>query len=64
MGAGGALLIWGILVRLSPDSACIKNPIANVIVSQKIPRAAFDLFMVLLLLLRASVPDCFALNRG
>ena len=34
---GGALLIWGILERLSPDSAGIKNPIANMIVSQKSP---------------------------
>jgi hypothetical protein len=64
MNPGGALFVLGIFARLLPDSACIKNPIANMIVSQKIPRAAFDLFMVLVLLLRASVPDCFALNRG
>jgi len=45
-------------VRLSPDSARTKNTMANIIPSQKIGRAAaFDLFMVLLLLLRASVSD-------
>jgi hypothetical protein len=44
-------------MRLSPDSAGDRNTIANIIASQQIPRAAFDLFMVLLLLLRASVAD-------
>jgi hypothetical protein len=48
MGAGARWFFGGMLVRLSPDSACIENPIANVIVSQNIPRTAFDLFMVLL----------------
>jgi hypothetical protein len=55
------------LVRLSPDSARTKNTIANMIASQKIGRAAFNLFMVLLLLLRAGVPGfSFTLrpNRG
>jgi hypothetical protein len=59
MAPGGALLIWGILVRLSPDSAFVKNTMASVIASQKIPRTAFDLFMLLLLLLGARVPDFF-----
>jgi hypothetical protein len=55
---GGALFVSGILVRLSPDSARTKNTMANIIPSQKIGRAAaFDLFMVILLLLRASVSD-------
>jgi hypothetical protein len=35
-------------VRFSPDSACTKNAIANIIASQKIGRAAFNLFIVLL----------------
>jgi hypothetical protein len=55
---GGALFVLGILVRLSPASARTKNTMANIIPSQKIARvAAFDLFMVLLFLLRASVAD-------
>ena len=51
-----------ILVRLSPDSARTKKTIANIIASQKIGRATkFDLFIVLVLLLRASIPEfCFA----
>ena len=61
MAPGGALYVWGILMRLSPDSACVKNTIANIIASQKIPRATFDLFMFLLFLLCASVAD-FLLN--
>src|SRR6266516_884196 len=47
------------LVRLSPDSARTKNTTANIIPSQKIARTAFDLFIVLFLLLRASLPDFF-----
>src|SRR5438128_10678886 len=55
---GGAPFVSGILVRLSPDSARTKNTMANIIASQKIGRAAFNLFIVLLLLLRPSVPGC------
>jgi hypothetical protein len=54
---GGALFVLGMLVRLSPDSARTKNTMANIIPSQKIARTAFDLFIVLFLLLRASVRD-------
>jgi hypothetical protein len=65
MGAGAALFAWGMLVCLSPDSALTKNAMANIAASQKIPRtAAFDLFMILLLLLCASVPDFLLMNRG
>jgi len=66
MRMGGALFVWGVHVRLSPDSARTKNATANIIPSQKIARTAFDLFMVLFLLLRASLPDFFTLrpNRG
>jgi len=35
-GADGALFVWGALVRLSPDSARIKNTVTNMIASQKI----------------------------
>jgi hypothetical protein len=46
MRMGGALFVSGIFMRLPPDSACIKNPIANMIVSQQIRRApAFDRFI-------------------
>jgi hypothetical protein len=58
MRMGGALFVLGILVRLSPASARTKNTMANIIPSQKIGRAAaFDLFMVLLLLRRARVTE-------
>ena len=47
---GGPLFVARILVRLSPDSARTKNTMANIIASQKIGRAAFDLFTLLFLL--------------
>jgi hypothetical protein len=57
MGPGGALFVFGIVVRLSRDSACTKNTTANIITSQKIERAAaFNLFIVLILFC-ASVPN-------
>src|SRR6266536_3131818 len=59
MRMGGALFVSGILARLSPDSARTKHTMANIIPSQKIARTAFDLFIVLFLLLRASLPDFF-----
>jgi hypothetical protein len=63
MGAGAALFAWGMLARLSPDSALTKNAMANIVASQKVARTAFDLFMILLLLLRASVVDFLLMNR-
>jgi hypothetical protein len=54
---GAALFAWAMLGRLSPDSALTKNAMANIVASQKVTLTAFDLFMILLLLLRASVPD-------
>jgi len=62
MRMDGALFVWGILVRLSPDSARTKNTMANIIPSQKIARTAFDLLLVLFLLLRASLPDFFYID--
>jgi hypothetical protein len=38
------------LVRFSPDSARTKNPIAMIAVTQKINRAAFDIFIRVLVL--------------
>jgi len=68
MRMGGALFVWGVLVRLSPDSARTKNTMANIIPSQKVSRtAAFNRFMILFFLLRASVPEfsfSFRPNRG
>src|SRR5438045_234649 len=49
MGAIGAVIVWGLLVRLSLDSARTKNTTANIVASQKISRTAFNLFIVLLL---------------
>jgi hypothetical protein len=43
---GGALFVWDIVVRLSADSARIKNTIPNMTAIQKIDRAAFDLFIL------------------
>jgi len=61
----GALFAWGMLVRLSPDSARTKNTTANIIPSQKIGRAAaFNLFIVLLLLLARQRSGSFTLNRS
>src|SRR5205809_3707213 len=57
MRIGGAPFLSGILVRLSPDSARTKNAITKIIARQKIPRTAFNLFILLFLLLRASVLD-------
>jgi hypothetical protein len=42
---GAALLVFGILVRLSPDSARTKNPTAKMTAIPKTNRAAFDIFM-------------------
>jgi len=53
---GGALFVSGILERLSPDSARTKNTMANMVASQKTGRTAFDLFILVTPLLRASVP--------
>ena len=41
----GALCRLGMLVRFTPDSARTKNPIAMMAVTQKINRAAFDIFI-------------------
>jgi hypothetical protein len=60
---GGALFVWGVLVRLSPDSARTKNTMAKMAASQKTGRNAFDLFMLVTPFLRASVPYLFVSNR-
>jgi hypothetical protein len=57
IGAPGAVFVWRILMRLSPDSARTKNTMANIIPSQKISRTAFDLFIFFTPFLRASVRD-------
>jgi hypothetical protein len=49
--------VWGVLVRLSPDSARTKNTMANMAATQKIGRTAFDLFILVTPFLRASVAD-------
>jgi len=63
MRMGGALFVFGIFVCLSPDSARTKNTMANTIPIQKIARTAFDLFIVLFLLPRASVPSFCSTSR-
>src|SRR5882724_9269194 len=49
MRMGGALFVWGVLALLWPDSARTKNPIAKMAVTQKINRAALDIFILLIL---------------
>jgi hypothetical protein len=45
----GALFVFPIFARLSPDSARTKNPSAKMAVIQKINRAALDIFILLVL---------------
>jgi len=45
------------LARLSPDSACAKNPVATKTATQKINLAAFDIFMLLILFCAPTRPD-------
>ena len=47
MRIDGALFAFGAFVRLSPDSARTKNPIAKMAATQKINRAALDIFILL-----------------
>ena len=49
MRMGGALALLGVVVRLSPDSARTKNPVATRTATQKINLATFDIFMLLVL---------------
>jgi hypothetical protein len=44
-----ALFVFVVFARLWPDSARIRNPTAKMAASQKINRAALDVFIVLLL---------------
>src|SRR5258707_10816987 len=45
----GTLFVFGVFARFSPDSARTKNPIAKMAVTQKINRAALDIFILLVL---------------
>jgi hypothetical protein len=45
----GALFVFSIFARLSPDSARTKIPIAKTPVTQKINRAALDTFILMVL---------------
>jgi hypothetical protein len=61
MRIGGApflsgILLLGVLVRLSLDSARTQNTMANIIPSQKIARIAFDLFIVFSLFCAPAIP--------
>src|ERR1700757_244518 len=56
MGARGALFVFGVIVRLSPDSARTKNTTPKMIVVQKIGRAACNLFIRVTSFIRARVP--------
>jgi hypothetical protein len=58
MRTGGPLFPPGMLACFSPDSARAKNPIAEMAVTQKINRAAFDIFIRVFVSLRASNRIC------
>jgi hypothetical protein len=60
----GALFVFAIFARFSLDSARTKIPIAKMAASQKINRAALDIFNTVGLLLRASVRDFLVSNRS
>ena len=45
----GALFVFGVFARFSLDSARTKIPIAKMAVTQKINRAALDIFILLIL---------------
>jgi hypothetical protein len=45
----GALFAFAMFARFSPDSARTKNPSAKMAVTQKINRAALDIFILLVL---------------
>ena len=51
--------MFAVFARFSLDSARTKKPIARMAVTQKINRAAFDIFIRVLVFLRASNPDLF-----
>src|SRR6476646_1098988 len=53
----GARFVFAIFARFSLASARTKNPTAKMAASQKINLAAFDIFILLVLFLRASVRD-------
>src|SRR5438034_11733717 len=57
MGAPKCCFCSDMLARLSPDSACAKNPVATKTATQKINLAAFDIFIRVLVSLRASKPN-------
>jgi hypothetical protein len=58
--------VLGILERFSPDSARTKNPVPTRSATQKINLAAVDIFMLLILFLRANVFGfpCLKLKRS
>jgi hypothetical protein len=60
----GALLVFSIFARFSLDSARTKIPIAKMAASQKINRAALDIFILLVLFLCASIADFVVSHRN
>jgi hypothetical protein len=60
----GALLVFSIFARFSLDSARTKIPIAKMAASQKINRAALDIFILFVLFLCASIGDFVVSKRS
>jgi hypothetical protein len=60
----GALFVFATFARFSLDSARTKIPIAKMAASQKINRAALDIFILLVLFLCASIGDFVVSKRS
>ena len=61
---GGALFVFGAFARFSPDSARTKIPIAKMAATQKINRAALDIFILLILFYAPAFRDFLVSNRS
>jgi hypothetical protein len=57
MGVVTCSFCSGMLARLSPDSACAKNPVATKTATPEINFAAFDIFIRAFISLRVSNPN-------
>jgi len=57
IGTAAGFFCSGMLPRLSPDSARVKNPVATKTATETINLAAFDIFILLILFCAPTCPD-------